>query len=65
MKREITHLVLYKSNNHVLYKVYYKSGATRSYRENDNLPDTVVQFLVNSTVAETTVKETGTRTRFS
>lgn len=46
-----------KENGKSFFKVYYKSGAIRSYTENDNWPESVVKFFTASDTARTEYKE--------
>ena len=42
-----------KAENSVHYLVYYKNGRTFRYTERDNLPDTVLRFILTEATAET------------
>lgn len=54
----INHITRFTKGSRVDIKVYYKGGKTRSFRENDNLPKTVWEILINGT-CETKYTNTG------
>lgn len=60
---KINHVTMFKGKNKVEYKVFYENWI-RTYNEKDNLPNTVVEFILNSANAETHTTEYGTVTRF-
>jgi hypothetical protein len=43
----IEHIAKYSRQNKITYIVYYKSGYRRKYKTNDNLPDSVLNVLLN------------------
>lgn len=59
----INHITMLKGNNKVTYHVFYKNKKV-TYTENDNLPNTVLMFILNSEDSETKITNNGTVTYF-
>lgn len=60
----IDHISKHTKGNRVDYTVYYKNGRRFRYRENDSLPMTVVELLINGE-CKTVYTETGKSEYFS
>lgn len=54
-----------KADNMVHYHVYYKNGRKFRYTEKDNLPDTVLRFILMEATAETTYFEGTSKTVYT
>lgn len=60
----INHIVRFTKRNGVETQVFYNNGKVRRFRENDNMPNTVVKILLDGECYETTYTETGKIERF-